>query len=219
MSIVFLFFAVKKKKEKTMKQFFKTNTLLLQVLLIVFFAVNSFGATYYVDNGGAVPCSNNSSFGSESQPWCSVAYAVNQISGGDTLYVKAGTYKGPWTMSDVDGSEESPTLIKAYPGHSVILDGDGAGRIKFHDCSHVIFDGFQVTDLNQGIWVQYNSDHIMYRIVSEALGEKTLRLVRRSAPSALDTICWTEPLRAGVTTCGYCMVSSDSTMRWGNRLR
>src|SRR5262245_44914478 len=46
----------------------------------------------YVDNSGSPPCTNSSSAGSQSQPWCTINYAVRRAEPGDIIYVKNGTY-------------------------------------------------------------------------------------------------------------------------------
>lgn len=61
-------------------------------LLLMFFACffitqKAIAATYYVATNG-----NNNNPGTQSQPWATFAYAMTQISNGDTLIAKAGTY-------------------------------------------------------------------------------------------------------------------------------
>ena len=78
-------------------------------------------SVYYVDNAGNAGCRDDPAYGSESNPWCTITFGVNQIAAGDTIYVKAGTYNENLLMSGLVGSEDEVTQILAYPGHEVIL--------------------------------------------------------------------------------------------------
>jgi hypothetical protein len=49
--------------------------------------VATYAATYYVATTGS-----NSNPGAETQPWQTVAFAVNTMVAGDTTYVKGGIY-------------------------------------------------------------------------------------------------------------------------------
>ena len=50
------------------------------------------GTVFYVDNSGSPRCNDTTSGGSETNPWCTINYAIGRMKGGDTLFVKAGTY-------------------------------------------------------------------------------------------------------------------------------
>ena len=75
---------------------------------------------YYISPTGSD--SNNGSIGS---PWGTFDYAIDHINGGDTLYVRGGTY-------DLDsririqkgGASGNPINMWAYPGETPILDFD-----------------------------------------------------------------------------------------------
>ena len=119
-------------------------------------------AIRYVDNSGSPVCSNGPSNGSEASPWCTIAYGVSHIASGDTLYVKNGTYNEELTISGPDGSAGAPTTISAYPGHKPTLRGNGnnTGRIRLNSVSYMTLTGFNVTNYNQGIFVD-SSDHVI----------------------------------------------------------
>ncbi|MDG2173078.1 MAG: DUF1565 domain-containing protein [Flavobacteriaceae bacterium] len=64
-------------------------------------SLNSFSSTYYVApsaSGGS-----NSNNGSISSPWETITYALTQLSAGDTLYLREGTYRETITITQ-DGS-------------------------------------------------------------------------------------------------------------------
>src|SRR5262249_8647071 len=60
--------------------------------------------------------------GSEKAPWRTINHALKQLSPGDTLYLRGGTYR-EHVYCAVAGKPDSPITIRAYPGERVIVDG------------------------------------------------------------------------------------------------
>lgn len=86
----------------------------------------SWAATYYVD--GDNPNARDNNPGTESLPWKTIGRATPLLEPGDTLLVKAGTYretvilsrsgKAPYTSGRTGKtSDPVPITIMAYPGH------------------------------------------------------------------------------------------------------
>lgn len=72
-------------------------------------------ATYYVSKAGS-----DSNSGTEGSPFLTVNRGVAQLSAGDTLYVKSGTYDEAFINNLPSGTSWSnPVRIAAYPGHTV----------------------------------------------------------------------------------------------------
>jgi hypothetical protein len=117
-------------------------------------------ATYYVDNSGSPACSNSPANGSQGAPWCTVQYGVSRLRGGDTLYVKNGTYNEAFSIKTAAGTPGAHTLISAYPGHAPILRSSGydGGRIKIAATSYLDFVGFTITNYNQGLYIDNDAD-------------------------------------------------------------
>ena len=131
------------------------------MLLVTLFSAPADAASRYVDNSGSPACSNSPSAGSEAQPWCTINYGVTHISSGDDLYVKQGTYREDVFINGPAGSANKPTVIRTYPGHAVTIRGAGnTGRTKITTTSYITFDGFIVTNFQQGIFVEGGSHHI-----------------------------------------------------------
>lgn len=65
---------------------------------------------------------NDQSSGSRIQPWKTLQHAVNQLSPGQTLYVRGGTYYEHVTVS-ARGSADRPITIRSVPGELAIIDG------------------------------------------------------------------------------------------------
>ena len=113
-------------------------------------------ATKYVDNSGAPSCANNPANGTQAAPFCTVQYGISRIVGGDTLYVKNGTYNESFTITGPSGTSGAHTVIAAFPGHAPVLRGSGfsSGRMKIsHGCSYIDFIGFTITNHNQGLYL------------------------------------------------------------------
>ena len=132
------------------------------LLLTVALCVHSRGLAYYVDNSTNSNCSDDPTFGSESNPWCTISYALNQMNGGDDLFVKSGIYEETLFISNLAGTAEDRTKIQVAPGHSVTIKGAGVdhGRVKITGSDYLTFDGFTVTNMNQGIFVENDSNYV-----------------------------------------------------------
>lgn len=81
-------------------------------------------ADYYLATDGS-----NGGTGAIGDPWLTLTYAVTQLSAGDTLHVREGTYQEADSVQiNTGGSSGSPITIKAYDGGSgaetVWLDGN-----------------------------------------------------------------------------------------------
>ena len=88
----------------------------------VLFLISSYSqSTYYVapsSSGGSD--SNNGSIGS---PFETIQYGINQLSsGGDILYIRAGTYRETITINKT-GANGNPITIEAYSSEEVTIDG------------------------------------------------------------------------------------------------
>ena len=88
----------------------------------VLFSISLYSqSTYYVapsSSGGSD--SNNGSIGS---PFETIQYGINQLSsGGDILYIRAGTYRETITINKT-GASGNPIIIEAYSSEVVTIDG------------------------------------------------------------------------------------------------
>lgn len=89
--------------------------------------------------------------GSRRGPFRTLERAARAVRAGDTVQVRGGTYvgyAGSWGY-ERDGTETAPITIMAYPGESVVIDGDGR---RLPDGPHtplmqVYGDWFRVRDL------------------------------------------------------------------------
>jgi parallel beta-helix repeat protein len=75
------------------------------------------GAYYVATNG------SDSNPGTLEKPWRTIQYGVNQISAGETLYVRGGEYQEYVTVSR-SGTSGNPIEVRAYPGETPVIDGN-----------------------------------------------------------------------------------------------
>lgn len=133
---------------------------ILVTLVVSVFSFIAHAETYYVDQSH--PQANNTNAGTVDLPWLTMQHAVKNIPAGDTLFVKAGTYSGVFTLSKLSGVSDKQTIVQTYPGEQVVLEGLGvnSGRIKIDSCDYLTFKGFEVTTHNQGIFITGGCSYI-----------------------------------------------------------
>lgn len=139
--------------------------------------------TFYVDNSTGARCSDAPNFGTQTNPWCTISYSIRRISGGDTVYVKAGTYREDIYMSGPAGTAANPTVIRSYPGHTVTILGEGidSGRVKIANTSYVTLDGFEVTRFNQGIYVEHGANIAILNNHVHHVGQEAIHAMGNSS--------------------------------------
>ncbi|HXY29790.1 MAG TPA: Ig-like domain-containing protein [Gemmatimonadaceae bacterium] len=93
------------------------------------------------------PSGSSGGNGSSSSPW-DLQTALNQpgsVHAGDTIWMRAGTYKGTFT-SYLTGSPGNPIVLRQYPGEHATVDIEAnAWSIQGSDA---VYMDFEVTDLN-----------------------------------------------------------------------
>ena len=117
---------------------FKMHLIPLVTLLISF---NTFAATWYV----AVDGNDNTGNGSQTLPWQTIAYGIENMAAGDTLLIQEGDYDEPivldHTLSGL--SESQQTVIKAEGVVSVLyitlIGDDSESPVQFAEV-----DGFNI---------------------------------------------------------------------------
>ncbi len=125
-------------------------------------------ATYYVNQNH--PAASNTNPGTESEPLATIAGGIGRLAGGDTLFVKGGTYTEYPYISGLIGSDAYPTVIRVYPGDHVTVQGSAdpaqgitSGRLKITGCRYLRLEGFEVRYMNQGIFIENGSEYVTVR--------------------------------------------------------
>lgn len=130
---------------------FRLGTIGFALFVCLLLSANAaFGTTYYVDasnpNGRG---DGNSCFAAQStsSPKLTINGGVNCMSGGDTVYVRAGTYREALDNNTIPSGTSFPTgatMIKAYPGESPTM----YGRLWISVKSNIIWDGININGIN-----------------------------------------------------------------------
>lgn len=159
------------------------------LLLLFFLSASLHAATFFVDNSGSPACSDSAGNGSATNPWCTINYGLSHISGGDTLNVKAGTYREDVYISGPAGTAANPTTIQAYQGQTVTILGAGvnSGRVKIVNTSYITFRGFTISNFNQGLFVE-TADHItISNCIVYNIGQEAIHVHAGSSFVTIDT--------------------------------
>lgn len=99
----------------------KILTLLTVIILSLFaFSKKAEAASYYVSATGS-----DTNPGTLSQPWKTIQRGVNAMAGGDTVYVRGGTYNEPVRFYYKNNTTGQYMTLMAYNEEQVIIDGTG----------------------------------------------------------------------------------------------
>jgi hypothetical protein len=139
------------------------------------------GTTYYV-----APSGSDSNSGTEARPWRTIGKATETLVAGDTVYIRAGTYREQVEAQN-SGSAGSPITYAATPGETVTIDGSSlslpdyeTGLFVIEDVSYIVVSGLRIVnagpnDNNAGIYVD-NAHHVLiennytYNTASSGIG-------------------------------------------------
>lgn len=143
---------------------------------------------YFVAINGTATGSGNSG-----EPW-SLAYALSgaggTIAAGDSIFLKAGIYKGNFTALNITGTENRPVVFKNYNNEPAVIDGYVANNelpalTITASCARVYFMGLEVKSSSpsrmsaaagdmytgKGIFVQGHAVKIINCIVHDMPGD------------------------------------------------
>jgi len=145
------------------------RTVVFVVLCVLLWALPVTAKIVYVDKygvGGACSNDRGNPGTNPASPVCTCGAGTSRLARGDTMYIRAGTYawNSPdfcyWSAQGIPaygvppliipsggGSWASATVIAAYPGEHVILNGGGAGLGYATPAeSWIIFDRLHLAD-------------------------------------------------------------------------
>ena len=143
----------------------------LVILVVSLLYASSDAAIYYVAKSGSD--TNN---GSETHPWLTIQHAVDQVDGGDTVYVKSGVYNELVTFNRSGSQTDGYIVVQNAPGEAAVIDGNGLASsggwapalIKIVSKNYIKVIGFELRNLitsdggifPAGIWVRGVSHHV-----------------------------------------------------------
>lgn len=86
------------------------------------------------------------------EKYTTISDALKNVKAGDIIVVKGGTYNEQITMTK-SGTASAYITIKAYPGETPILDGEGLDTIvDFNGQDYINFEGFKVQNITGKQW-------------------------------------------------------------------
>jgi|GEM_PF-784639 len=109
------------------------------------------GNIFYVS-----PTGNDSNSGSITQPWKTLAKAADTLTPGQTVYLRAGTYKESLRPKN-SGTADKYIIYMAYPNEAVTLDGTGLsiprlqGLVNLRNKSFIRISGLRVINAGAGV--------------------------------------------------------------------
>ena len=120
----------------------------LLIILLCLLGISLYATTYYVAPTGG----SNGNNGTIGAPWATLAYAINQLSPGDTLFIRGGVFYITSTLrfdSVLDGISGNPIVMINYPGENPIVD-----CANIHAANGIVMNGVNYWTV-QGIEQRY----------------------------------------------------------------
>ncbi len=114
--------------------------------------------TFYVTKNG-----NDNNPGTLDLPWLTIQKAADNVSAGDTVYVREGIYAEKVKITR-SGNEGNYITFSAFPGESVIIDASGKvgqwdGAVHVNGANYIKITGFTVINSDwNGIMISNYSD-------------------------------------------------------------
>ena len=134
------------------------------------------GNVYYV-----APTGNDANPGTQSRPWRTIQHAADTLVAGDTVYIRAGTYRER-VAPQHSGSEGNLITYAAYPGESATIDGSGiavpeyGGLFDLSGHNYITVRGLRIVNSARAGILADTSNHIViennytYNTVSSGIG-------------------------------------------------
>lgn len=120
------------------------------------------GPVYYVAKNGS-----DSNAGTEAAPFLTIQKAINTVTAGGTIYIKAGTYNGALTITKSGIASNYITLLN-YSTDVVIIDGDNASyAILMNPASYWRIRGLTIQNADrQGIVLMRSSAYNVFEYLT-----------------------------------------------------
>jgi hypothetical protein len=120
------------------------------------------GTVYYV-----APTGSDLNPGTEIQPWQTIQKAADTLTAGDTVYVRAGTYRERIIPQNSGSEGDHYITYAAYPGETVTIDGNGIpvptdeGLFYVDSRNYIRISHLRVINSNYAGILVDNSSHII----------------------------------------------------------
>jgi len=142
----------------------KNLILSFALLLLLCLSTMSHAASHYV---GPSNCGDDTNHGSTAAaPWCTIDFGIAHISGGDTLYIRGGSYQpnggaGYIIISGPAGTSSQHTVIRNYSGETPIITGSSGGSgFRLQGTSYIDLIGLELSGTSEGLSLE-GASHIL----------------------------------------------------------
>lgn len=178
----------------------------------------------YVSTSG-----KDSNSGSKSSPYASLQKAVDSASSGDTIYLRGGTYTFT-TNVQINSvcSASAPCVMRAYPGESVVLDGESLpytpaelggsvpnkdrGILHVQDAAHWHFYDLELKNGPYGVFIRDVDSTHWERIITHDNYESGFQIQGASSNNSvyyLDSYRNRDPRKNGESADGFACKEGD----------
>lgn len=135
------------------------------IFLFFLFPFTVCAATYYISSSG----NDSTGDGSTGNPWKTPTKAIGEMSGGDTLIFKNGTYTGSdyYIPDPPSGSAEAYTYIRAETNFSVIINGNWAAGtpLGWQGVSYIEVEGLIIKNVGRAMQLD-NVDYCKFKNIA-----------------------------------------------------
>ena len=128
------------------------NLSILAVLLALLLCLLAFATDYYVATDG-----NDSNPGTLAEPFATIQKAADEMSAGDTCYIRTGSYHETATMQSKNGTAANPITFTNYQDEVVELNGTEEITSNWTQHSGNIYK----TTLPGDVWQLFVDDEMM----------------------------------------------------------
>jgi hypothetical protein len=120
--------------------------------------------------------------GSQSQPWdlkTALAGAGGRIQGGDTVWVRGGTYYAPFRSTVSGNSTDGHVVFRAYPGEQALVDGGKTTSDNFVvGGAYTVLWGLEFTNTSGSRYTDaINHNHRAPNVVNNGPNNKYINLI------------------------------------------
>jgi len=207
----------------------KTTTINLTIIVVLLFANTIYATVYYVDASSG----NDTFVGDEAHPWETIQKATNTLIGGDTVYLKAGTYLPIQKIEFLNsGTEDNYINYLAYPGDEqlVVIDGSNIslpnwyGVFAIFSKSYIRISGLKVINSSYaGFFVDLSTNIIIensytYQTKSSGISVWDSDIITIDSNS-VSRACWPtggEQECISIVTCNHVLVQNNHVYDGGS---
>ncbi len=122
----------------------------MKKIAVILLVIAFLGTVGYAEIRYISPAGSDAGQGTQARPWHTIQKAAEAARAGDTIYIRAGTYRER-VVFRVSGAEGQYITLMAHPGEEAIIDGSGirlpadwGGLLEVSGQSHIRISGLKI---------------------------------------------------------------------------